>query len=167
MTSRMRLALRSWSAPLGLYVLPVALGAIAYWVNLKVEPQLLLPAAALLTATLMGLVTITFNRLKDAATLKRPEVGVDPLRRSYLAFRMAAQSAVLALTLSGACLVTIYLGSRFEVAVRIGSAVILAGAVHLGYRLLGVISAVRAEAETLVGDRVVPPAPTEKPRLVS
>jgi membrane associated rhomboid family serine protease len=158
--------IRALSRALVLVLFPIVLGVVTFSFGLVVEPQLLLPAATLLTATLMGLVTVMFTRVKDAAGIARPEVGTDPARRSYLAFRSASVAALTALLLAAGCLILLYVGPTWEFAARLGSAVILGATAHLGGRLVGVIYSLRTEVEEIMGDRVVAPSTPGRAELI-
>jgi hypothetical protein len=142
--------------------LPAVAGIAAWRLNVHLHPQLLLPAVALTTAALMGLSTITYTRLKDAAAVPRPEVGIDPATTAYSLFRRVNRAAVEALLLGGACVVGMCVSARWE---WLSSAVILAGLTYVGIRLLAVLWTLRHEAEHVVGDRYVPIGTQAKPEI--
>ncbi|UVT31531.1 hypothetical protein SEA_SEJANUS_45 [Mycobacterium phage Sejanus] len=142
--------------------IPAATGVAAWKLNVDLQPQLLLPAAALTTAALMGLSAITFTRLKDAAAVPKPEVGVDPATTAYSLFRRVNRAAVEALVLGGFCVLGMALGARWQ---WLTSAILLAGLTYIGIRLLGVLWTLRREAEHVVGDRYVPVGTQQRPDI--
>jgi hypothetical protein len=148
-----------WAAPVWL---PAVTGIAAWRLDVVLEPQLLLPAAALTTAALMGLSAITFTRLKDAVAVAKPEVGVDPATTAYSLFRRVNRAAVEALILGGICVLGMALGPRWQ---WLTSALLLAGLAYVGIRLLGVLWTLRQEAEHVVGDRYVPMSAQRKPEI--
>lgn len=142
--------------------IPVATGVAALSFRVQIEPQMLLPAAALTVAALMGLSAITFTRLKDAAAVAKPEVGVDPATTAYQLFRRVNRAAVEALILGGLCVVSMTVGGRW---VWMTSALLLMGLSYVGIRLFGVLWTLRREAEHVVGDRYVPASAQPKPDI--
>lgn len=129
---------------------------------MDVQPQLLLPAVALSVAALMGLSTITFTRLKDAAAVAKPEVGVDPATTAYHLFRRVNRTAVEALLLGGVCVAGLAVGHRWEWPT---SAFLLAGLTYVGIRLLVVLWDLRQQAERVIGDRYVPVGNQQRPEI--
>lgn len=151
---------RVWAAaPLWI---PVSAGVAAWKLKVDLQPQLLLPAAALTTAALMGLSAITFTRLKDAAAIPKPEVGVDPATTAYALFGRVNRAAVEALLLGGLCVVGITVGVRWQ---WLSSAVLLAGLTYVGMRLLAVLTSLRYQAEQVIGDRNIPVGKQHKPSI--
>jgi hypothetical protein len=151
---------RAWAAaPLWI---PVTAGVAAWKLHVDLQPQLLLPAAALTTAALMGLSAITFTRLKDAAAIPKPEVGVDPATTAYALFGRVNRAAVAALLLGGLCVVGIAVGARWQ---WLSSAVLLAGLTYVGMRLLAVLTSLRHQAEQVIGDRHMPIGKQHKPNI--
>lgn len=142
--------------------LPVATGIAALSFRVELKPELLLPAAALTVAALMGLSAITFTRLKDAAAIAKPEVGVDPATTSYLLFRRVNRAAVEALLLGGVCVIGMTVGENWR---WLTSALLLAGLTYVGTRLLDVLLTLRREAEHVVGDRYVPASTESRPQV--
>jgi hypothetical protein len=110
----------------------------------------------------MGLSAITFTRLKDAAAVPKPEVGVDPATTAYLLFRRVNRAAVEALLLGGLCIVALSAGERWQ---SLSSAVLITGLTYVGIRLLSVLWTLRQEAEHVVGDRYVPISQQRKPEI--
>ncbi|AMT70473.1 hypothetical protein ABG82_09165 [Mycobacteroides immunogenum] len=141
---------------------PLAVGFTAWHFSVALQPQILLPAAALTTAALMGLSAITFTRLKDAAAVSKPEVGVDPATTAYQLFRRVNRAAVEALLLGGLCVLGMCIGERWQ---WITSAALLAGLTYVGIRLLGVLLSLRQQAEHVIGDRYVPIGEQSKPDI--
>lgn len=141
---------------------PMLIGVVAWRLDVTLQPQLLLPAVALTTAALMGLSAITFTRLKDAAAVPRPEVGVDPATTAYDLFRDVNRSALEALLLGGLCVVGMCVGQRWQWLV---SAVILAGLSYVGLRLLKILWSLRRQAEHVIGDRHVPRGEQRRPSV--
>lgn len=142
--------------------IPLLTGVAAWRAHIDLQPQLLLPAIALTSAALMGLSAITFTRLKDAAAVKKPEIGVDPATTAYNLFRRVNRAAVEALILGGLCVVAMAVGQRWQ---WITSAILLAGLAYVGVRLLTVLTTLRREAEHVVGDRYVPAGAQPKPEI--
>lgn len=142
--------------------LPGAVGVAAWHLNVDLQPQLLLPAVALTVAALMGLSTITFTRLKDAAAVPKPAVGVDPATSAYYLFRRVNRTAVEALLIGGLCVAAMAAGRRWE---WFTSAVLLAGLAYVGIRLLAVLWNLRQQAEHVIGDRYVPIGTQQKPEI--
>jgi hypothetical protein len=142
--------------------LPVAAGIAAWRLNVNLQPQLLLPAVALTTAALMGLSAISFTRLKDAAAVPKPEVGVDPATTAYFLFRRVNRAAVEALVLGGLCVLGMSVGAKWQ---WLTSALLLAGITYVGIRLLSVLWTLRQEAEHVVGDRYIPIGTQQKPEI--
>jgi hypothetical protein len=141
---------------------PAAAGVAAWRLNVALQPQLLLPAVALTTAALMGLSAITFTRLKDAAAIPRPEVGIDPATTAYSLFRRVNRAAVEALVLGGLCVIGMSVGPRWQ---WVTSVVLIVGLTYVGIRLLGVLWTLRREAEHVVGDRYIPLGAQQKPDI--
>lgn len=142
--------------------LPVATGIAALSFRVQLKPELLLPAAALTVASLMGLSAITFTRLKDAAAIPKPEVGVDPATTSYLLFRRVNRAAVEALLLGGLCVIGMTVGEDWR---WLTSALLLMGLTYIGIRLLNVLLTLRREAEHVVGDRYVQVSGDSRPEV--
>ncbi len=142
--------------------LPIGAGVAAWRLHVDLQPQLLLPAAALTTAALMGLSAITFTRLKDAAAVPKPEVGADPAATAFSLFRRVNRAAVEALLLGGLCVIGIAAGPRWQ---WLASALLLAGLTYVGIRLLGVLWSLRQQAAHVIGDRDIPVGKQYKPDI--
>lgn len=110
----------------------------------------------------MGLSAISFTRLKDAAAVPKPEVGVDPATTAYFLFRRVNRAAVEALVLGGLCVLGMSVGAKWQ---WLTSALLLAGITYVGIRLLSVLWTLRQEAEHVVGDRYIPIGTQQKPEI--
>ncbi|MET8317485.1 hypothetical protein ABZU78_25435 [Rhodococcus erythropolis] len=152
-------------ALLVLYALPLAAAVFAFGFGAIISASALLPGATMITATTFALVTLTFNRVKDATASERPAVGPDPVERAYRSFRIVLSSAATSLTCSG-LLIAMILFNTTPLIGRLASACVIAMLLHLGVRLWHVLIAIRSQAEAIAQDRIVPAIPTARPKLV-
>ncbi|MFI5434781.1 hypothetical protein G8767_25495 [Rhodococcus sp. IC4_135] len=139
-----------------LFLLPIVIGVGGWFTHVTdIAPAALLPGAAITTGALLGLLSLTFNRVKDAAASPRPIVGIDPAYQAGVLFSSILYSAQVALTLSGLLLVLLLVDS--EVGLRIGVAVALALFAHLGVRIALVLQSLKLQARQMLGSRSTPP----------
>jgi hypothetical protein len=157
---------RPWLTFSWAFLLPVALGVVAWYGALNLAGSVAFTGATMLTAASMAVLGLTFTRVKDSVVLPRPDVGPDPVERAYRAFRIAFSASIVALALAVLLLVVAVVPLSGCIAIAL-SAVSVTLLSHLVVRLLLVLRALRQQVELMVTDRAVPPLPPQPHKLAS
>lgn len=142
---------------IGFYAIPAALGVVLLalgrthlWTWEPVSPAALLPAAALITSGLFGLLTLLFGRLKDLTQEEPPEAGPDPVAAASEVFKWALNSVRASVLLCAVLLLGVVLPAALS---DVASSMSFAVIVHLGARLIVILNMLSGQATQAAGNR--------------
>lgn len=139
---------------------PLLMGAGSWYFSSGIEPASLLPGASVLTGVLFGLLSLLFNRLKDAVAVPRPDVGADPAYGAHVTFCATAYAAKLSLLITGLLLALVVLPPGGLT--RVGVALVIGLFAHLGIKSLFILRLLQAQAREVIGVRRTRPAPRRR-----
>jgi hypothetical protein len=141
------------------YAVPLGVSALVFVEQPTVSIGELLSGASIVSGVLLGLCTLSFNRVKDLAEDSNTVwFGVDPMRAAYRFARNTLSAAYVSVFVTGLLIAELFVKTGLPA--RISLAVTIGLVTHLGVRIWFLLSGIRHQVESVAGQRS-----TEPPRL--
>lgn len=137
------------------YAVPAGVAALVL-VKHPTEPIApLLSGASIVSGVLLGLCTLSFNRVKDLAGNAGAWFGADPMLAAYRFARNTLSAAYVSVCVSGLLIAQLFITTGWPA--RALLAVTLGLVTHLGVRIWFLLGGIRQQVESVAGQRSAEP----------